>query len=130
MSFAAARANTLSTSPSSAVDAGSLFDEKRASTRHSRPLRARIVRLGADGVAEAAARDISEGGLFLTVAPSVGLGVGQRCEVELFDADGSALGCLPEGSCFATVVRTEFVTTESSARMVGAGLRFDHPLYL
>jgi len=75
-------------------------------------------------------RDISEGGLFLIVAWSAGLTVGERCELELFEADGSPLGCLAGGSCFATVVRTEIVMAESSQRLLGAGLRFDHPLYL
>jgi PilZ domain len=107
-----------------------IVDEKRATTRQSLAMTARVVRLGGRAVADGLARDISEGGLFLTVAPSAGLSVGERCELELFEADGSPLGCLAGGSCFATVVRTQVVSTESSDPLVGAGLRFDHPLYL
>lgn len=107
-----------------------IVDEKRATARQSRAMTAHVVRLGTKAVTQAAMRNISEGGLFLTVAPSAGLSVGQRCELELFEADGSPLGCLAGETCFATVVRTQVMMTESSQRLVGAGLRFDHPLYL
>lgn len=110
--------------------AEAIVEEKRATVRQSRAMMARVVRLGTKAVAEAAMCDISAGGLFLTVAPSAGLSVGERCEVELFEADGSPLGCLAGGSCYATVVRTQVLATEASGRIAGAGLRFDHPLYL
>ncbi len=107
-----------------------IVDEKRSTLRESLGMTARVLRPGSDAVVEGSARDISEGGLFLTTASSVGLTVGERCEVELFDAGGSLLGCLAGGSCFATVVRTQALASESSKHLLGAGLRFDHPLYL
>jgi len=107
-----------------------IVEEKRATSRQSLAMTARVIRSGTPVATDGVARDISEGGLFLTVAPAAALSVGERCELELFEADGSPLGCLVGGSCFATVVRTQVVSTESSEPLVGAGLRFDHPLYL
>lgn len=74
--------------------------------------------------------DLSEDGLFLHVPVSYGLTVGQRYEVVLGDEPG--LG-EPSPLCgerrYATVVRTEPVH-QGAARLVGAGLRFDQPLFL
>lgn len=107
-----------------------IVDEKRGTVRQSSSVIARVLRAGGGEVVEGSARDISEGGLFMTVASGAGLAVGERCELELFEADGVPLGCLAGGSCYATVVRTQAVAGVSPDHSMGAGLRFDNPLYL
>lgn len=73
--------------------------------------------------------DISEAGMFIHAPSDAGLCVGQRCEVN-FDGDSSErLAGLVGGTWFATVVRTERSAGQAGDQ-VGAGLRFDQPLFL
>ena len=56
--------------------------------------------------------------------------VGQRCEVNFEDdASSQSLAGLVGGTWFATVVRTER-SGDDATDHVGAGLRFDQPLFL
>lgn len=73
-------------------------------------------------------QDISEGGLFVCVPYSYGMNVGQRCEIR-FSSTHSSTACPTEETCYATVVRTEVIASDSGKRL-GAGLRFDQPLFL
>jgi hypothetical protein len=107
-----------------------LADERRVAPRLKRPLFAELRPLGLNQAHRCSIGDISEGGLFVCAPLSYGLNVGQRCEVQF-----SALGgrdpslCPTDGPCYATVVRTE-VIAEGSKKLLGAGLRFDQPLFL
>lgn len=122
------------TTPAAVADLGVLdvvpaVEERRVSTRIVRKL---TVKLTARGCVEAhcgPAENISEGGLYLRVPYGYGLAVGQRCEISFAtEADSPGLPHLSVGTCFATVVRTE-VLTDGSTRVIGAGLRFDRPLF-
>lgn len=104
-------------------------EERRASQRTPKNLMASVQSLGRGEVYNGPADDVSEGGLYVRVPLSQGLAVGQRCEVRLSDPAGSAqLGLAGEG-CYATVVRTEVITS-GSQKLLGAGMRFDQPLFL
>jgi len=76
------------------------------------------------------ADDISEAGMFVLAPRHAGLCVGQRCEVNFQEhAEAPQLSGLVGGTWFATVVRTEQVN-QGTVGHVGAGLRFDQPLFL
>ncbi len=90
---------------------------------------AKVRSLGCGEVYDGPAEDVSEGGLYVQVPLSRSLAVGQRCEVHLADEEGATLTCLAGQSCYATVVRTELVTT-GTRKLLGAGMRFDQPLFL
>lgn len=97
------------------------MDERRAVPRVRKKLTANVIGVGAVEVFCCATNNISENGLYIQLPLSSGLRVGQRCEVVL--ADGADEGL------YATVVRTEPIA-QGSTPLVGAGLRFDQPLYL
>ncbi len=106
------------------------WEEKRSSVRGDRKFTAKLVSLGGSSEVRCPVEDLSEGGLYVRAAASYGLAVGQRYQVTLSDD----LSCsesenLAGEGCYATVVRTDRVTEESSGQ-TGAGLRFDHPLFL
>ena len=108
-----------------------LVDERRANMRLRRKMVADLLDLpGRDEIAPCVTEDISEEGLLVHVPVSYGMMVGQRCEVLLRDEPG--LG-EPSQLCgerrFATVVRTTPLSN-SPTPMLGAGLRFDQPLFL
>lgn len=108
-----------------------LVDDRRGNIRLRRKLVADILDLpGRDDGAPCITEDISEEGLLVHVPVSYGMMVGQRCEVLLRDEPG--LG-EPSQLCgerrYATVVRTAPLPN-SPTPMVGAGLRFDQPLFL
>ncbi len=107
-----------------------LVDERRGTPRRRPSLSAEVRPLGLAEAHRCSIGDISEGGLFLCVPLSFGLNVGQRCEVlfsTLAAADSSL--CPTDDPCYATVIRTE-VIHEGSKKLLGAGLRFDQPLFL
>jgi hypothetical protein len=86
--------------------------------------------LGARAPISGKTENLGECGFFVLVAHQGTLTVGQRCEIELINEDGETpLACIPMDGCYATVVRTEIITS-SEGRCLGAGLRFDHPLFL
>ncbi len=122
----------------SEVDAGvpafsglsAVVEDQRCSPRNPNSVPVRLSGLGSSESHPCIAKDISEGGLYLRVPASADLAVGQRCELtfsddELDDAIGGLAGC----GCYATVVRTE-QDADGLSQSVGAGLRFDRPLFL
>jgi len=97
------------------------MDERRAVPRVRKRVTAKVISVGAAEVFRCTANDINENGLYVEVPLSAGFRVGQRCEIVLTDDSG-------EGH-FATVVRTEPIP-QGQTPLVGAGLRFDQPLFL
>ena len=97
------------------------MDERRSTPRFRKRLTAKIIGVGAAEVFRCTTEDISDNGLYVQVPLASGLRVGQRCEVVLPDDVGE--------SHYATVVRTEPIA-KAPDPIVGAGLRFDQPLFL
>ena len=97
------------------------MDERRSTPRFPRRVTAKVIGVGAAEVFRCTTEDISENGLYVQVPLASGLRVGQRCEVMLSDDGGE--------SHYATVVRTEPIAKAPNP-IVGAGLRFDQPLFL
>ena len=97
------------------------MDERRAVPRVRKRFTAKVIGVGAAEVFRCSTDDISENGLYVQLPLSSGLRVGQRCEVVLTDDAG-------EGH-YATVIRTEPIA-QGPTPLVGAGLRFDQPLFL
>jgi hypothetical protein len=97
------------------------MDERRAVPRVRKRVTAKVLGVGAAEVFRCTTDDISENGLYVQLPLSSGLRVGQRCEIVLTDDAG-------EGH-YATVVRTEPIP-QGPTPLVGAGLRFDQPLFL
>ena len=86
--------------------------------------------LGSPRSHKCVAIDISETGLFVQLPVEHQPAVGQRFELTFTDESPSAeLPNLAGLTCYATVVRTKRCVTGPETT-VGAGLRFDHPLYL
>ena len=104
------------------------IDDRRNSARVQKNLCAQVRLMGVGESHTCDVEDISEGGLFVCVPYSYGMNVGQRCEVRFSALPSSASGPTDE-TCYATVVRTEVIASESGKRL-GAGLRFDQPLFL
>jgi len=116
------------TVPSTDLTVDVALDDRRCAPRAHRSLSADVRPVGLREPQRCHVEDISEGGLFVFVPFSYGLNVGQRCEVQLQTTHGSS--CSPTGDvCFATVVRTEVIAFDSG-KQLGAGLRFDQPLFL
>ncbi|MGD2110007.1 MAG: PilZ domain-containing protein [Phycisphaerae bacterium] len=105
-------------------------EDRRAAVRMRRGFPIRVASLGQKVTHSCHADDISEGGLFVRVPTESGLTVGQRCELT-FEQNESEPDAPPLGgdTCYATVVRTKLLHGEGKS-MIGAGLRFDQPLYL
>ena len=97
------------------------MDERRAAPRIRKRVTAKVIGVGAEEAFRCTTNDINENGLYEEVPLSAGFRVGQRCEIVLTDDPG-------EGH-FATVVRTEPIP-QGQTPLVGAGLRFDQPLFL
>jgi len=108
------------------------LEERRFSRRLRESLTAKLIGLGASDVISGDALDVSEGGVFVHLPYDSGVRVGQRYEVMLSccGATGRSsdlANCLGE-SCYATVVRTELLLKSASPGL-GAGMRFDQPLF-
>ena len=97
------------------------MDERRALPRVLKRVTAKVIGVDAAEVFRCTTNDINENGLYVEVPLSAGFRVGQRCEIVLTDDTG-------EGH-YATVVRTEPIP-QGQTPLVGAGLRFDQPLFL
>jgi hypothetical protein len=110
--------------------ASAVADERRSSQRIDREIGLTLTSVGSTEARLCSSSNISEGGLSVQVPPEYGLSVGQRCEV-MFASEGESKA--PQNLAgemrYATVVRTE-VVTGSARQMIGAGLRFDRPLFL
>lgn len=105
-------------------------EDRRASKRADRKVTLQLKSLGCTQTHQCTTKDICEGGLFLHVPVENGLAVGQRVEVVLGDDKESSKPASFAGEThYATVVRTELLA-EAARPTIGAGLRFDQPLFL
>ena len=106
------------------------YEERRTSERNCRKLVARLAGLRGRAEVRCPAENISENGMYVRVPMGCGLAVGERYEVALAEESSPSQSdnLIGEG-CYATVVRTERLERESGD-LVGAGLRFDQPLFL
>jgi len=108
--------------------------DRRLSPRLSAQPTLHVSPLGTPRAVSCSAENVSEGGLFVLLSPDAKLQVGERCEVA-FAGDPAAGGemngpaSLSGMTCYATVVRTVSQST-THGLTIGAGLRFDHPLFL
>ena len=102
--------------------------ERRAAGRLTKPLAVHVAGTHCVEGHACVASDISEGGLYLQVPTALGLSVGERWAVSFSpDANIGELTNLSGATCYATVVRTE--SPRDDMNMIGAGLRFDQPLF-
>ena len=112
------------------IPASGATRERREASRLSTAPALRVVPLGGTTVYRCQADNVSEGGLYVKMPMDCILSVGQRCEVTFTEqqpmADAASLAGL---TCYATVVHTEQLIA-SPKPLVGAGLRFDRPLFL
>ena len=77
-----------------------------------------------------ATQDLSESGLYVRLPAACGLSVGQRCEIGFVgNVDPAKPSSIAGEIRYATVVRTDAITPASD-KQIGAGLRFDQPLFL
>ncbi len=119
--------------PTATVDAiapaGAAIDERRTAKRLVRELSVNLTGMGCTEGHRCTADDISESGVYLRVPKGYDLVVGQRCEVSFGSVAASAeLSCLTGATCYATVVRTRR-DLGGARQVMGAGLRFDQPLF-
>lgn len=107
-----------------------LTQERRGSTRFKPALIAHFNGLIDREPVAIEVADISEGGLFVAFPGHAGVGVGHRCELVLSSETGTPdkPACVDE-PIYATVVRTMHVDGDDEPR-IGAGLRFDQPIFL
>lgn len=104
--------------------------ERREAERLARELSVNIKPLGFVEPIVGRTCDISEGGMFFLVPSSKAIAVGQRCELALFDeAAQKPIADIDSGGYFGTVIRTHPVT-HGESQMLGAGVRFDQPIFL
>ena len=106
---------------------GALAEEQRASPRKRKGVPVRLTGVRGTLSLECTAEDISEGGVYVRVPVNSGLSVGQRCELNFLAHAES--GALAGEKRYATVVRTKPIK-DPTITAVGAGLRFDQPVYL
>ncbi len=104
-----------------------LADDQRASHRLPKGVPMRLTGLGSLMAHECTAMNLSEGGVYVRLPADSGLCVGQRCELSFLAH--AEMRALAGEKRYATVVRTEPVR-EAPTTDVGAGLRFDQPLFL
>ena len=103
-------------------------EERRTSERVSLKVPVNLLGLGSTSAVPCTVSDVSAGGLFVHVPMSSGLEVGQRYEVKVpaREAPSQLAGLAREGA-YATVVRTKRLA-QTPTPLVGAAIRFDHPL--
>lgn len=108
----------------------STADDRRGANRAAKNVQITLSALGWTERQTCMTDDLSEGGLFVRVPVACGLAVGQRCEVGFGDvADGVGLSSVAGEIRYATVIRTHAVP-QDTGDLIGAGLRFDQPLFL
>lgn len=105
-------------------------DDRRIGTRFPSKLGVTLTAMGSANAHPCRAEDLSEGGLFVHLPTALGLSVGQRCEVRFPKKTDSPKfsNCAGE-TRYATVVRTQMLK-DAPRKMLGAGLRFDQPLFM
>lgn len=112
------------------IPASGATAERREASRISTAPTLRVVPLGGTNEYRCQADNLSEGGLYVKMSTDCTLSVGQRCEVTFTEQQPMAAAASLAGlTCYATVVRTEQLIA-SPKPLVGAGLRFDRPLFL
>jgi hypothetical protein len=115
---------------SSVAVVDTLVEDRRNGERLRRTLPLKLSGLGWTKCQACVAEDIGEGGLYLRLPAAAGLTVGQRCELLVPEKLApQQLSNLAGETVYATVVRTELLA-EGAKQLVGAGLRFDRPLFL
>lgn len=121
---------TIQTADALAGNMNTAVKERRTSNRHPMDLAMKLTPMGTPGGQRCTIEDISEGGMYVRVQAEAGLAVGQRVEVTFEDEGKQPASPGPAGEThFATVVRTKLLA-EATKDKVGAGLRFDRPLFL
>jgi len=114
---------------SSSIAPRPVVDDRRDAARVLRKLQVTVTPLGYAAPIVGRSRDVSEGGMYLMMPMSAAVCVGQRCEVELGPDEGvSPQPCVGPDCRYATIVRTHPIT-HGEAQMLGAGLRFDQPIF-
>ncbi len=109
---------------------GAGLDDRRGASRLPRAVPITLSSMGGPDRLSCTAEDISEDGLYLRVPADLHLCVGQRCELNFSnDPKADVPPTLIGETCYATVVRTEQLI-EPGKPLIGAGLRFDQPIYL
>ncbi len=104
--------------------------ERRSAERLRQEVAITVTPMGHEYGIGCLAEDISTGGVFVHLPIELKLEVGRRVEVTVGESDSSRNTGRFEGeTCFATVIRTE-QRGPSAGQAVGAGLRFDHPLFV
>ncbi len=121
---------TIQTADVLAGDMSAAVEERRTSNRHPLDLALKLTSMGIPDGQRCTIEDISEGGMYVCVQAEAGLTVGQRVEVAFEDQGKQPTSTGPAGEThFATVVRTKLLA-EATKDKIGAGLRFDRPLFL
>ena len=113
-----------------ARDVTGIDEDRRGADRESDEVRIVLSALGWSDPQACTTKDLSEGGLYVQLPVTCGLSVGQRCEVGFVGHEDAAKPSTIAGEIrYATVVRTDTVAPPA-AHQIGAGLRFDQPLFL
>ncbi len=103
---------------------------RRNALRTSRPVDAQLTSMGSLTAIGCRMVDISENGAYVSAFASANLSVGQRFQIELSkESDAPDLASALCQGCYATIVRTERRVSDGDSA-IGAGLRFDRPIYL
>jgi hypothetical protein len=106
------------------------IEERRCAERLRQEVAITLTPMGHECGIGCHAEDISAGGVFVHLPIELKLEVGRRVEVSVGETDSSRNTGRFEGeTCFATVIRTE-QRGPGAEHVVGAGLRFDHPLFV
>ncbi len=103
---------------------------RRNAIRSARLVDAQLTSMGSTTSIGCRMVDISENGAYVSAFTSANLHVGQRFQIELSkESDAPDLASALCQGCYATVVRTERRSSEEGLA-IGAGLRFDRPIFL
>jgi hypothetical protein len=110
--------------------APSAVQERRSAERLRQDVAITLTPMGHEFGISCRAEDISTGGIFVNIPTELKLAVGGRVEVTVGETDSSRNTGKFEGeTCFATVIRTE-QRSPTTTQSIGAGLRFDHALFV
>lgn len=114
----------------SAHGATAIAKERREANRESHSVRITLSARGWSESRSCSTQDLSESGLYVRLPATCGLSVGQRCEVGFEgNVDPTKPSSVAGETRYATVVRTDAIAP-ASGKQIGAGLRFDQPLFL
>ncbi len=114
----------------SARGATAIGEDRREANRESQSVRITLSARGWSESQNCSTQDLSESGLYVRLPAMCGLSVGQRCEVGFVgNVDPATPSCVAGETRYATVVRTDAIAPAAD-RQIGAGLRFDQPLFL